>query len=142
MADGKLRRAVETIEAHYGDRLLGAVLFGSRAKQRPRADSDWDVLLILRQEEPIRRALYAEWDERVAPLVDEFVTGISPHFVHLPRGTDELSSLWLEVAMDGVPLSDRSGYVREALRHIRGSIEAGRFEPRTAHGIRYWRRAE
>jgi len=141
MTDPRLARAAIEIQNYYGQRLVGAVLFGSRATPRSRADSDWDVLIVLTDDEPIRRSLYREWDERLAPRVEALLPGISPHFVHVPAGEDGPSSLWLEVAMTHEILSDPTGQLSACLRRIRSLIDAGRFEQRAAHGLAYWRSA-
>ncbi|QXD16414.1 nucleotidyltransferase domain-containing protein [Rhodocaloribacter litoris] len=45
-----LDEARQRLEALYGDRLVQAILYGSRARGEARPDSDVDVLVILRGE--------------------------------------------------------------------------------------------
>ncbi|MGH7818615.1 MAG: nucleotidyltransferase domain-containing protein [Candidatus Binatia bacterium] len=139
--DRSLQMVSGEIGRHYADRLIAVALFGSRARQRPRIDSDWDVLLVMAPTQPIRRALYREWDELVAPAVETLLPGVSPHFVHLPASGDEPSPLWLEVASAHRILADRSGELAACLRRIRELIEDGRYERRVTHGLSYWRKA-
>jgi hypothetical protein len=127
------------IETYYGPRLVGAALFGSRAAGRPRADSDWDLLLVLDAGEPIRRTLYREWDEQIAPRFGPIGAGVSPHFVHLPPTAEYLSSLWLEIATNHIVLHDPSGRLSHYLGEIRALVHSGRFERRSIHGLPYWR---
>jgi predicted nucleotidyltransferase len=42
----ELKAAVEALQAALGDRLVGVVLYGSRARGEGTEDSDWDLLVI------------------------------------------------------------------------------------------------
>jgi Polymerase beta, Nucleotidyltransferase len=141
MTDPRLDASVATIRRHYGARLLAAVLFGSRARSRARQDSDWDLLLVLADDQQVRRRLYDEWDAAVAPAVEMALPGVSPHFVHLPAPGVSPSSLWLEAATAHVVLSDPTGRASTWLQEVRGLIAAGAFERRFEQGLPYWRRA-
>jgi hypothetical protein len=77
----------------------------------------------------------------VGPALGALLTGISPHFVHLPPAEAEPSSIWLEVAMAHEILSDRTGSLTAYLGRVRALIEGGRFERRSVHGLPYWRSA-
>lgn len=63
LADPVLARIKREVEALYGPKLKRVLLYGSRARGDARADSDYDVLVVL--EEPFRW-----WDEtmRLADL--------------------------------------------------------------------------
>lgn len=134
-----IETASAEIRAHYGERLLALALFGSRAGSRHRADSDWDLLLVLTPGEPIRRSLYREWDEQLAPRIESHVPEASPHFVHLPVASDPPASLWLEVATTHRLLHDPTGQLASHLQAVRRLVESGRFERRSVHGLPYWR---
>lgn len=62
-----LLQAKATLETLYGDRLLHLILYGSQARGEARADSDVDLLIVLRGEispyQEIKRAVAAVWDE-------------------------------------------------------------------------------
>jgi len=139
--DPRLQTALVAIEHHYGARLMAVALFGSRVGKRARDESDWDLLLVVDEREPIRRTLYREWDAAVAPSVERSLTGIAPHFVHLPDERDEPSGFWLEIAMSHVVLRDPTGRLASCLGRVRTLVETGRFERRAVHGCGYWRRA-
>lgn len=141
MTDPRLDAAVATIRRHYGERLLAAVLFGSRVRSRAREDSDWDLLLVLADDQQIRRTLYDEWDAAVAPAVEMALPAVSPHFVRLPARDASPSSLWLEVATAHVVLSDPTGRVSTWIEEVCALIAAGAFERRFEQGLPYWRRA-
>lgn len=137
----RLQAAAREIERHYGDRLAALALFGSRVGSRWRADSDWDVLLAMAPSEPIRRALYGEWDEHLSPRIEALLANVSPHFVHLPGSIDEPSPFWLEIACAHQVVSDPTGALVACLGRVKELIDHGRYERRAAHGLPYWRRA-
>lgn len=139
MSDIGLQSAVAEIGRHYGDRVLAIALFGSRVGARARADSDWDLLLVLDGAVPLRRGLYQEWDDEVAPILETIRSGISPHFVHLPLAETPPSSLWLEVTLSHEILLDRTGVLESHLARVRSMIDRGQFERRAVHGVNYWR---
>jgi predicted nucleotidyltransferase len=141
MLDPRLQTALVAIEHHYDSRLIAVALFGSRVGRRARAESDWDLLLVVGESEPIRRTLYREWDAAIAPSVERFLPGIAPHFVHLPEERDEPSGFWLEIAMSHVILRDPTGRLASYLGRVRRLVETGQFERRAVHGCGYWRRA-
>jgi predicted nucleotidyltransferase len=139
--DERLRHVLVEVERHYGERLLAAALFGSRARPNPRADADWDLLVVLRSGEAIRRSLYEEWARLLEPRVEPLLGDVSPKFVHLPELGSEPTGLWLEIATAHQVLSDGHRRLAGYLAEVRRSIELGRFESSEIHGIRYWRRA-
>ena len=47
--EGALRAYTRTLESRFGSRLVEVLLFGSKARNEARADSDLDVAVILRQ---------------------------------------------------------------------------------------------
>jgi predicted nucleotidyltransferase len=141
MLDPRLQTALVAIEHHYGPRLMAVALFGSRTGTRARAESDWDLLLVVGEREPIRRTLYREWDAAIAPSVGRVLPDIAPHFVHLPDERDEPSGLWLEIAMSHVILRDPLGRLASYLERVRALVETGQFERQAVHGCGYWRRA-
>ena len=138
MIDARLHEAVAHIGRHYGGRLLAVALFGSRARHRPRAESDWDLLLVVDDGERVRRTLYREWEGVVAPDVEHILPGISPHFARLPADDTAASSLWLEVATGHAILSDPTGRLSAWLARVQELIDAGRFQRRVVHGLPYW----
>jgi predicted nucleotidyltransferase len=47
--DDILARCKKTLEAHYGERFAGLVLYGSMARDEARVDSDIDLLVLLHE---------------------------------------------------------------------------------------------
>jgi uncharacterized protein len=86
----------------YGDRIERVVLFGSRARGDARADSDYDVVIFLRD-------FAGRWRELDAliPLVTDIVeqSGAVIHPLPYPAGAwRERTPLMHEVRSDGVDL--------------------------------------
>ena len=126
------------IRKTFPESLLGVVLFGSSVRDERHAGSDIDLLIVLGESQPIERALYEIWDQKISPVVgDEY----SPQFVHMPHFS-EISGLWLEVAMEGEVTHDRDSKVKTTLRKIREEIAAGKYVRKLIHGHAYWTRRQ
>jgi len=108
------------LQRALGDDLVALVLFGSRARGEADETSDWDLLLIARHlpGRPFQRHLYlkqvlpTEWRGRVSLLAktpEEFES--------------YLTSLFLDVALDGVILHDPEGYIADRLARLRRLIQ-------------------
>jgi hypothetical protein len=102
-----------------------------------RRTSDVDLLIVLGDGVPIRRDLYTAWDKQVMPALGE---KYSPQFSHVPKGN--VSSLWLEVALEGQIDFDPHGRVRQVLYKIKEEIASGRYRRKISHGHPYWVKIE
>jgi predicted nucleotidyltransferase len=126
----------------FGKDLLGLVFFGSVARGEAFPESDLDLLLVMDRGTPIRRDLYAKWEEALAPFAERsFPRDVSPHFSHSPANPRQAGSLWLEIAIDGVVLWEREAKVSAALRDLRSHIAEGGVTRRVRHGHPYWVRS-
>ena len=119
-----------------GDALVGVAVFGSWARGDAASCSDVDVLLVAADSVPISRGLYRSWD-RGAELVWDG-RQVTPHFVHLPSGSSEVSGLWAEVAQDGLVIHECRLVVSRFLADVRRRILRGEMVLRTAGGQAYW----
>jgi predicted nucleotidyltransferase len=124
-------RAAEIV----GEDLLGVVAFGSWARAEMTSLSDIDLLMVLEPDVPVSRELYRAWDER--PL-DWHGHAVEPHFVNLIDPGARLSSVWAEVATEGIVLFERDFAVSRRLVWIRRQIAEGRIVRRRTHGHPYW----
>jgi predicted nucleotidyltransferase len=120
----QLRQALSAVVAALrqglSDNLVAVVLFGSRARGEATEVSDWDLLVIARHLLPslfqrhlqLKMLLPVEWRARISLLArtpEEF--------------DDRLSSLMLDIALDGVVLHDPQGYAAQQLAALRKLIE-------------------
>jgi predicted nucleotidyltransferase len=118
---------LEQIKHHlrdaYGDRLVGLVLFGSRARGDAHVGSDHDIWAVIRglqpdlveRDEELRRCLFE------ARLFGVNVLAQTPEEVER-----NLRSLHLEIGLDGQVLYDPAGWIAQHLAVLRRRIaEAG-----------------
>lgn len=119
-----------------GESLMGVVAFGSWARGEEQANSDLDVLLVVGEEVPIARGLYRSWDD--GPVLAWDGHEVTPHFVHLSSGSEGVSGLWAEVALDGLVLLERELAVSRYLADVRRRILRGELSFRVAGGQSYW----
>lgn len=122
---------VEVIKDEF--RPTGIVLFGSVARGDATEKSDIDLLIVLEDAESIDRDKYKRWDKVVS-----FNRPYSPQFVHLPRASEPIGSIWLETSIDGEVLYDPSGTLEKTFRNIRLKIAEGLYQRKESHGHAYW----
>jgi len=132
---GPATSVVERAAELAGTSLVAVTAFGSWARGELTESSDVDLLIVLDHTTPISRGLYREWDRSPMSWDHHLV---EPHFVHLPAPDAPVSSVWAEVAVDGVILFDRDLVVSRLLVRIRQDIAAGRIVRRVIHGQPYW----
>lgn len=137
--------AAEAVAGEFGRRLEAVVLFGSRARGDDGPWSDVDLLIVLARDAPVTRALYRTWDARLAdaPAVRGLGPNVNPHFAHLPGGPagsapDGGGALWLEVALHGIVLWQRTWAVSRWLGDARERMAEGAIRRHHAHGQPYW----
>ena len=136
LMDPAVGAVVDRAGSILGDSLMGVVAFGSWARGEEHAGSDLDVLLVAGEEVPISRGLYRNWDN--GPGLHWDGHEVAPHFVHLPSGSEEVSGLWAEVALDGLVLFERDVAVSRHLADVRRRILRGELSYRVAGGQPYW----
>lgn len=138
--------AAAVVAASVGEELEGVVLFGSRAHGWDGPGSDVDLLLVLRDGAVLGRDRYVEWDRTLARAAEVRALGtqVSPHFALLPTGrpgaADGGGGLWLEAALHGVVLWQRSPAVSRWIAEARELMAEGVLRRRRTHGQPYWRR--
>ncbi len=128
-------RAVSFSAALLGDSLVGVLAFGSWARAELMRESDIDLLIVADERVRITRNLYRRWDS--SPI---HWNGhpLEPHFVHLPAPDQPATSLWAEVAIDGVVLFSRGLELTVWLGRIRKDIASGHIVRRVVNGQPYW----
>ncbi len=124
--------AVAALREALRERLVAVVLFGSRARRQATAESDWDLLVLAEglPEKAFDRLLYLK---RLLPTE---CRGAISALAKTPREFEaHLSSLYLDIALDGQVLYDPLGYAAERLGSLRALLdEVGLYRERTEAG--------
>lgn len=126
-------RVVEALANGLPDRLIAVVLFGSRARGEASGTSDWDLLVIAEGLPPkaFDRSLYLK----------EFLPSQCRGSISILAKTPEqfhgaVSSLFLDIALDGQILYDPRGFASELLHGLRRRIQQlGLRRERTPEGF-------
>lgn len=110
---------VSKLREGLGDDLVSVVLFGSRARGEAHQESDWDILVVVRDlpEKTLERAIYLK---RLLPA--EHRGEVSLLAKTPEEFTSSLPDLYLDIAVDGVVLYDTDGLMTERLRALRALI--------------------
>lgn len=112
---------VEALQQGLGKKLVAVVLFGSRARDDAKEESDWDILVIandlpkrqIERYRKIKEILPYKWRGRISILAktpDEFEAVLPP--------------LYLEIALDGLILHDTQDYAAVQLQKLRRLIKS------------------
>ncbi len=127
-----LQPALAALRKALGKRLVAVVLFGSRARREAKPESDWDVL-VLAEELPAR-----PWERSIhlKRLLPPECRGALSLVAKTPQEFEaHLSSLYLDIALDGQILYDPRGYAGERLASLRRLLdEAGLYREHTDAG--------
>jgi len=115
-----LAEVVAALKQGLGNDLVAVVLFGSRARGEADGASDWDVLVIaqhlpgktFQRHVRLKGLLPVAWRGQIAILA-KTPAEFEAH----------LTSLFLDIALDGVVLYDTEGYVAARLASLRRLIE-------------------
>lgn len=129
------QKEIAMIQNIFADELLGVVLFGSYASGEQTAQSDIDLLIVLRSTTTIHRQLYKIWDEQIESRID---AKFAPQFVQIPDLNSQVSSLWLEASLNGEVLYDTQNCIRKTISGIKQKIASGAYLRKTSHGHPYW----
>lgn len=135
---GALRPAADVVRraaSLFGEHLVGVLVYGSFARGDAEASSDVDVLIVVDRSVRLTRALYRQWDE--TPVTWEG-RSLDPHFAHCSEPGEPPSSLWAELALDGIVLFERELALSRALVRIRRDILDRRLVRHVVHGQPYW----
>ena len=115
-----LEEVVAALKQGLGDNLVAVVLFGSRARGEADEASDWDLLVIAHHlpERIFQRHLWLKG------LLPDAWRGQAAILAKTPEEFEaRLTSLFLDIALDGIVLYDTGGYVTERLADLKRLIE-------------------
>jgi len=128
-------QAVEALRTRLRDRLVAVVLYGSRARGEAEAWSDWDLLVIA-------EGLPAKWFDRhmlFSELLPASCAGVTVVAVTTKEFQARVTSLYLDIALDGEVLYDPQEYAARKLAELKRLMDRlGLYRERTEAGD-YWR---
>lgn len=125
----------EIIKKVFKEHLVGIVVFGSYVRNEQRKSSDIDLLIVLDGEAVIERKLYQIWDDKVQPILGQ---EYSPQFVKIPGDSKNVSSIWLEVALEGDIVYEKDLSLRTFIFEVKQLISSGIFKRKITYGQPYW----
>jgi predicted nucleotidyltransferase len=114
------KKVVEALQTALGTNLLSIVLFGSQARGEARMGSDWDFLIIAEglPKKAFERHLFLK------QLAPNDCRGEVSFVAKTPEEFEAyLSSLYLDIALDGKILYDPKGYAFQRLTLLRQLIK-------------------
>jgi predicted nucleotidyltransferase len=125
-------QVVAALREGLGKRLVAVVLFGSRARGDANPESDWDLLILAEglPEDPLERHFF------VSRLLPSKLPAAISAVAKSPREFEaSLTSLYLDIALDGQILFDPLAYAADHLATLRRLLaEAGLYRERTEAG--------
>lgn len=114
-----LREVVEALYQGLGNNLVAIVLFGSRARGEATEVSDWDLLVLAHDlpASPLQRHI------QLTTLLPVKWRGQAAILARTPTEFEShLSSLMLDLALDGIVLYDPEGYATQRLAALKQLI--------------------
>lgn len=137
----RLTEASDELTSSLGDEFIGLMLFGSWARGEAKADSDVDLLIVLRSMGGMdtRSRIY----KTLSKHVRRPITLIDMRLERLLDEELELTPLLINVLADGIIVRDDEGYLRDFLERGRRLLEEAELvRYRTPDGKYGWRRRD
>jgi predicted nucleotidyltransferase len=133
-----LERYVALLEQRFGDDLVSVVLFGSRAREEARPESDIDVLVVIRGLPPNRFERYDGLRDIARQVSDTFAGDVAPILL-TPDEAQRVKPYYLGMLEGHVILYDRDGFFAGVLDRLRRRlVELGSRRYVDRDGYVYW----
>ena len=127
---------LKQMKKKFREDLLGLVVFGSQVRGDATKHSDLDLLVVLDENVPIKRGLYAWWDSVVTWKGN--IKEINPHFVHLSPSPQQATGLWYEIAMFHKIIFEKGKQISVFIEELILSMEQGKISRSVSNGHPYW----
>lgn len=133
------------LKENLAERLVSVVLFGSVAREEAVPVSDIDLLIVVENPPPGRRArleLLDEADRRLEPKLKELEeSGIYTDFTPIIKSRDEatkFSPLYLDMVEDALILHDQDDFFAQILAELRLKLSLLKAKRLKQGQVRYW----
>jgi len=127
-----LGRYCRILQQHFGERLLGVLLFGSIARGDWTKESDIDLLVVVdlwdtktwtRSNEllALRTTL-----RKTREYSDSVGAGFVPIIQHYPLGSEEASlnhRIYPDIVLDGIIIYEKDGFITQLIGNLRESLQ-------------------
>lgn len=115
----EIATVLDSLKSNLGERLVAVILFGSRARGDATEKSDWDLLVIAKNlpQKHFERTLMLK-----SMLPPEWRGSVSLLARTPEELEDHISSLLLDIALDGQILYDANGWATNWLKSLREFI--------------------
>lgn len=143
-----LKKYVQILHDHFGDRLRGILLFGSIARGDWTPDSDIDLIVIVDDwENPAWKRIRELWPLKVKLIeTDEYrraeSNGFTPIPHHYPLSRPEALEphrVYRDASLEGRILYEKDAFLTELLDRVRNTLaQEGAYRVSLPSGDRYW----
>jgi predicted nucleotidyltransferase len=133
-----LSRYVDLLNARFGADLISVVLFGSSARGEARAESDIDVMVVVRGLPRSRFERYRSFADLAREVSEEFEERVSL-IVSTPEEAERVKPYYLGMLSGHSILRDRGGFFAAVLGRLQrrlGELGASRYVDED--GYEYW----
>lgn len=110
------------IIAHYGERLVSIVIFGSLARGRATSESDIDILLIVKDLHNRKMKRIDEFIDNVEDKIEGLSCYISP-IIKTPEEASRGSPLFLDMVYDRIILYDKEDFFKQIIERLRSRLK-------------------
>jgi predicted nucleotidyltransferase len=133
-----LCRYVDALERRFGGDLVSVVLFGSRAREEARPESDLDVLIVVRGLPRNRFERYGGIRDVAREVSIEFAIAVAPILL-TPEEAQHVKPYYLGMLSGHVFLRDDDGFFAAILDRLRWRLaELGSRRYVDPDGYEYW----
>jgi hypothetical protein len=131
-------RYVAQLAERFGDRLVSVVLFGSRARGQAKAESDVDLLVVIRGLPRNRSERYKGFRDIARAVADDFANLLAL-ILATPEEAVNVKPYYLGMLSGHEILCDRDGFFASVLERLRRRLqELGSRRHVDPDGYEYW----
>lgn len=143
---GLLSRLTQACQGVYGDRLVSLAVFGSVGRDRPRPESDVDLILVIERPPEGRLARveeFAEVERKLEPhLAGARQQGVDTRLSPIIRSPEEMAGAgvpFTDMALEARILYDRAGFFAGFVEQLEDRLRKAGAKRVVGRGPVHWR---